>query len=103
MMSDGRRSGVNWMRSNWRPSELASAFAMLVLATPGTPSRRTWPPAKRQASMSLSSSVLPTMTLETSARILSERSFTWAAWLIAIYLTRLHRGSSAVKLSPSLS
>jgi hypothetical protein len=103
-MSEGSRSGVNWMRSNWRPRELASAFAMVVFATPGTPSRRTWPPAMRQASMSLSSSVLPTMTLETSARILSERSFTCAAWLIiVIYFTYLHRGSSAVKLSPSLS
>src|SRR5271155_926389 len=72
------------MRSNWRPSEPARAFAMLVFATPGTPSRRTCPPAKRQASMSLSSSVLPTMTFETSARIRSERPFTCAAWLVVI-------------------
>ncbi len=31
----GRRSGVNWMRENWPPTERARALARSVLPTPG--------------------------------------------------------------------
>src|SRR5439155_7800616 len=34
-MSDGRRSGVNWMRLNLAPIERASALASAVLPVPG--------------------------------------------------------------------
>lgn len=40
-MSEGRRSGRNWIRLNEHPIEDANAFAKYVFASPGTPSRRT--------------------------------------------------------------
>ena len=45
--SDGSRSGVNWTRGNWQPRRRANVFDSVVLATPGTPSSRTWPPAEQ--------------------------------------------------------
>ncbi len=41
--SAGRRSGVNWMRLNERPSAVAKLCAVSVLPVPGTSSRRTCP------------------------------------------------------------
>src|SRR5579864_3419124 len=46
MMSDGSRSGVNWMRVNRASSAAASVRAISVFAVPGTPSRSTWPPQR---------------------------------------------------------
>ena len=43
-MSDGIRSGVNWMRLFWSPSTVPSVSTRLVLARPGTPIRSAWPP-----------------------------------------------------------
>ena len=45
--SEGSRSGVNWTRWYWQPSSRAKTFESVVLATPGTPSSRTCPPAKQ--------------------------------------------------------
>jgi hypothetical protein len=45
-MSDGMRSGVNWMRWNDRLSVSASVEMSSVLARPGTPTNRQWPRAK---------------------------------------------------------
>ena len=47
VMSDGIRSGVNWMRLNLRSSTWASVEIRRVLASPGTPTRRQCPSAKR--------------------------------------------------------
>ena len=44
MMSDGIRSGVNWMRLNFRSSTWLSVRTSSVLPRPGTPSSRAWPP-----------------------------------------------------------
>ena len=40
VMSDGIRSGVNWMRLNVMSSDCASVLTMSVLARPGTPMSR---------------------------------------------------------------
>ena len=48
-MSDGIRSGVNWMRLNFRLIVSASVLMISVFARPGTPRRRQWPPARRRS------------------------------------------------------
>ena len=45
-MSEGIRSGVNWMRAAERPRTVPRVSTSLVLARPGTPTRRPWPPAR---------------------------------------------------------
>ena len=51
VMSDGIRSGVNWMRLNVMSSDWASVLTINVLARPGTPIKqgmrrgRRWPSA----------------------------------------------------------
>ena len=45
VMSDGRVSGVNWIRLLERPNVLENATARVVLPTPGQSSKRIWPPA----------------------------------------------------------
>src|SRR6266702_3150970 len=52
--SDGSRSGVNWMREKDVSSERASAFASIVLPTPGKSSRIRWPSLTRQRTHSRS-------------------------------------------------
>src|SRR5919198_758194 len=77
--SDGRRSGVNWIRENETSSERASAFASIVLPTPGKSSRIRWPSATRQrtTSRSVSSDACTTRPrFSTIARIASAASAT---------------------------
>ena len=50
VMSAGIRSGVNWMRRNFRCSERASVLTSRVLAKPGTPSSTQCPRAKTAVS-----------------------------------------------------
>src|SRR5215212_10872061 len=63
--SDGRRSGVNWMRPQRQSSDVAKALARLVLPTPGTSSTRRWPSATRQRRASSITSALPCTTRPT--------------------------------------
>ena len=44
VISEGIRSGVNWMRVKTRPSVCAMVRTMSVLAVPGRPVMRQWPP-----------------------------------------------------------
>ena len=46
VMSLGIRSGVNWTRLKVRSSASATVWTMRVLARPGTPTSRAWPPAR---------------------------------------------------------
>ena len=46
-MSEGTRSGVNCTRAKVPPVTWASELTARVLATPGTPSTRQCPPARR--------------------------------------------------------
>ena len=50
VMSDGIRSGVNWMRLNFRSSTRASVWISSVLASPGTPTIRLLPPTNSVSS-----------------------------------------------------
>ena len=69
VMSDGMRSGVNWMRENPRLSVLATVEMRRVLAKPGTPTTRACPPHRITMSSSSITWSWPTMTLCTSAVI----------------------------------
>src|ERR1051325_6670952 len=71
VISDGMRSGVNWMRLKSRSRISASVLMSSVLARPGTPTSRQWPREKsavRTSSMTLS---WPTITLPISASMAS--------------------------------
>src|SRR5258708_33526544 len=68
MTSDGIRSGVNCTRRKSRSSAAASVFTRSVLATPGTPSRRTWPRTSNAATRPDSVPSWPTTTLAISSR-----------------------------------
>ena len=50
VMSDGIKSGVNWMRRCDHPRASARVRTSIVLARPGAPVRRTWPPANNAMS-----------------------------------------------------
>ncbi len=52
VMSDGIRSGVNWMRLNLRSSTWASVAMSSVFASPGTPTIRLLPPTNSVCSTS---------------------------------------------------
>src|SRR3954470_20621406 len=60
--SAGTRSGVNCRRLNDPPRTSATVFTVSVLARPGTPSSRTWPPASNATSTRSSIASWPTIT-----------------------------------------
>src|SRR3954454_24688464 len=60
--SAGTRSGVNCTRLNVPPRTEASVFTVSVLASPGTPSSSTWPPASSDTSSRSSIASWPTIT-----------------------------------------
>jgi len=62
VMSDGNRSGVNWMRLNVPPTALAIVSTDRVFANPGTDSSRQWPPEMRHTSMRSMARSWPTIT-----------------------------------------
>src|SRR5262245_24628030 len=66
--SPGIRSGVNWMRPNCSRSPAANARVISVLAVPGTPSSKMWPPTRRLVSIRTMTSFWPTTALRTSLR-----------------------------------
>ncbi len=70
-MSSGRMSGVNWTRLNCRPRHFENAFASRVFETPGTPSSRTCPLARRHMRRRSTSFSRPTTSFPTSATTLS--------------------------------
>ena len=72
VMSDGMRSGVNWMRRNSSPSASARARTSRVFAVPGTPSSNTIRPARQQRGDRLAHRVVlgqPTAVRETVAAL----------------------------------
>ena len=48
VMSDGIRSGVNWMRLKSRSRMSARVLMSSVFASPGTPVIRQWPPVNKR-------------------------------------------------------
>src|ERR1700730_12491352 len=65
-MSAGSRSGVNWTRRNVSASAAATALTARVLASPGTPSTRTWPSVRSPMRRPSISRAWPTMIFPTS-------------------------------------
>src|SRR5450759_3100857 len=68
-MSEGRRSGVHWMRRNAPPTDVARARASNVLPVPGRSCRRTCPPDTRPVAASRTTLSLPTITRWTFSSI----------------------------------
>ena len=77
VMSEGIRSGVNWMRLKERSKTFASVLTSSVFASPGAPVTRQWPPASRAISIWSTTSSCPMMTLRSSLPMISraEASF----------------------------
>src|ERR1035437_693845 len=69
--SEGRRSGVNWMRRKLQPRLLATALASMVLPVPGTSSIRRCPRQSNATSVRRTSWRLPMITRSTFAATLS--------------------------------
>src|SRR3954467_5629386 len=67
--SAGTRSGVNCRRLKEPPSTSATVLTVSVLASPGTPSSSTWPPARSATSTRSSIASWPTIT-----RLISNRA-----------------------------
>ncbi len=68
VMSEGIRSGVNWIRLNDRDRVRARVEIIRVLARPGTPTRRQCPLEKMAISSSSRTFSWPTMTFPNSVR-----------------------------------
>ncbi len=68
VMSEGIRSGVNWIRLKLSPSVLASVEISSVLASPGTPTSSACPRQNSAISSSSTTASCPTITLPSSAR-----------------------------------
>ena len=62
VMSDGIRSGVNWMRLKCSDMASARERTSSVLARPGTPTSRAWPRPKMEMSRRSMTSSWPMMT-----------------------------------------
>ena len=66
-MSEGIRSGVNWMRRASRPSTVPMVSTSFVLARPGTPTKSAWPPERIVISAYSTTCSCPKMTVPTAA------------------------------------
>ena len=76
-MSDGMRSGVNWIRLNRSCSVSASVEIRVVFARPGTPTTSACPPATRAIRSFSTTSFCPTIrraTWSSRSRRASDRS-----------------------------
>ena len=69
VMSDGIRSGVNWMRENFRSSTRAIVWMSSVFARPGAPTIRLLPPTNSVISTCAMTSSCPTMIFFSSVTI----------------------------------
>ena len=74
LMSEGRRSGVNWMRRQSPFALAAMARARVVLPVPGTSSSRMWPWVSIATSASRTTSDLPRTAASTEAAMPSNSS-----------------------------
>src|SRR5262245_57755898 len=79
VMSDGIRSGVNWMRVNFRSSTRASVAMISVFARPGTPTMRLLPPTKSVSRTSSMTSDWPMIRLPSSSMICWRPTFIFSA------------------------
>ena len=83
--SDGKRSGVNWMRFQVSSTVAAMARAREVFPVPGTSSMSRCPSARRQMTACLMTSSLPWMTRPTLVTSRSKRLAKLAvAWWVSV-------------------
>src|SRR5262245_6419619 len=75
VMSDGIRSGVNWMRLNFRSSTFDSVAISSVFASPGTPTIRLLPPTNNDMRISSMTSPCPMIRLPSSVMICCRPTF----------------------------
>src|SRR5436190_22873548 len=104
--SAGTRSGVNCRRLNEPPSTSETVLTVSVLASPGTPSSRTWPPASSATMTRSSIDSWPTITRLISKRALSRASCASRAGLArrpSSPSRARSRGSSGVTVLVSLA
>src|SRR6059036_1507310 len=88
--SAGSRSGVNWIREKAIRRHSATVRTARVLARPGTPSSRTWPPVSRPISSRSTITSWPTTRFATSRVMVWERaaSLVFAARVVIATPTR---------------
>ena len=78
-MSEGIRSGVNWMRLKFMSSTSAIVLTIRVLARPGMPIMRTWPSEMIAVSNCMTISFWPMIALAISVSMVFVR---WLIWRI---------------------
>src|SRR5215470_15424059 len=81
VMSDGSRSGVNWIRESWASRFLARLLMARVLARPGRPSTRRCPLASRPR---IKRSIIPSWPMIDS----DIRAFSWRTSSLMLIATR---------------
>jgi hypothetical protein len=79
-MSEGIRSGVNWMRRASSPSTIPMVSTSLVLARPGRPTSNAWPPDRTVMSACSTTSSCPKMTLPIAALAAATCAPVASAW-----------------------
>ena len=79
-MSDGIRSGVNWMRLKPTSRIWLIELTISVLARPGTPTSRQWPRVKMAARICSITSACPTMTRRSCSSIWVRVWLNWARY-----------------------
>src|SRR5262245_26546946 len=103
MMSDGIRSGVNWMRLNLRSTACASVLISSVFARPGTPRSRQWPPATNTVRISRTTACWPMMARPSSSRRRDARRCASSNESIGAIVSAEGRGAAPDGLRPGES
>src|SRR5262245_40512471 len=80
VMSEGIRSGVNWMRLKATSRIWLIELTMSVLARPGTPTSRQWPRVKTAARICSRTSAWPTMARRSWSIIWVRAWLNWARY-----------------------
>ena len=102
VMSDGKRSGVNWMRLYWQLTDAASDLISTVFPVPGTSSSRTWPPQSKETSSISTVSDFPTITFPIFSFILVYTCVIWPEICVDMCFPFPHAYSIVRIVSPKI-
>src|SRR5687768_2754649 len=100
VMSDGMRSGVNWMRENLRSSACAMVWMSSVFASPGTPTMRQLPPAKSAVSTCSITASCPMIRLRSSVTMWSRPCFRREARSVSVFVETSGDASDVMRFEP---
>src|SRR5688500_17451299 len=100
VMSDGMRSGVNWMRENLRSSACAMVWMRSVFASPGTPTMRQLPPAKSAVSTCSITASCPMIRLRSSVTMWSRPCFRREARSVSVFVETSGDASDVMRFEP---